>query len=323
MGSSSNIFWKAFAGKVAAALFLAVCALLGFGPDKWVKFMIQDLPQWFTPGWARASFLVLAILTLASLVWPWFSKNRTTVSENKDHWTERKQVEIYVLANASAHQEPTALPVDKDPQLTRLREMKDAITLGELDATLNGERPNAMSTISLESFQQYVAATNKPYWVEILHRWQARQSSPTSRISLLDLAREAEARGWKILDPNSLHVLDFFDGIRQLGVDGAAGIYGRPVHTFEKLTRHEPLVRIPEDHWRTHHIDIISFFKWANSLQYGYAEDNFETRVIGLTRNHGNVSFADIHLDRAGALAWLQTDALEFRGRREQREDSG
>jgi len=322
MGSNSNIFWKAFAGKVAAAIFLAICALFGFGPDKWVKFMIQDLPQWFTPGWARATFLTLAFLTLALLVWPWFSKKRSGVSENKDHWTERKQVEIYVLANASAHQEPTALPVDKDPQLTRLREMKDAIKLGELDAALNGERPNAMSTISLESFQQYVSATNKPYWVEVLQRWQKRQSFLTSRISLLDLAKEAEARDWKILDPTSSHVVDFFDAIRQLGVDGSVGIYGRPVHSFVDLTHDEPLIRISQDHWHSHRIDVFSFFKWRHSEQYDYAEDNFQTRVRGLTAAHGE-SFADIHLDRTAALAWLQTDALAFRGRREKREDSG
>jgi hypothetical protein len=31
------------------------------------------------------------------------------------------------------------------------------------------------SVVTLAAFRMYVAATNKPYWVEVLHRWEARQ----------------------------------------------------------------------------------------------------------------------------------------------------
>lgn len=319
MGSSSETFWSAFAGKIVAAIFVAGCTFLGFGPTKWVEFMIQGLPQWVTPGLARAIFLLLAMLTVASFVWLWLRKKRSDELISKDHWTERKQVEIYVLANASAHQEPTALPVDKDPQLSRLRELKDAITRGELDAAINGERPNVMSAISLESFEQYVAATNKPYWVEVLQSWQKRQSSATARISLIDLAKEAVTRDWNILDPDSLHVLDLLDGIRQLGVDGVVRIYGRPVHGFQELTRNEPLIPIPADHWRSHKVCFFSCFKFRQSKHYDYAEDNFKTTVKG-TGTDTDETFADIHLDRVAAIAWLQSDALQFRGRREVRQ---
>ncbi len=60
-------FWKAFAGKILASLFLAVFGFLGLGPDKWAEWMIQDLPQWVTPSVARTAFLVLAVISLAYL----------------------------------------------------------------------------------------------------------------------------------------------------------------------------------------------------------------------------------------------------------------
>lgn len=63
-------FWSAFAGKIFAAIFLAICVFLGFGPVEWIKFMIQELPQWITPSLARIGFLGLALLTFGSLIIP-------------------------------------------------------------------------------------------------------------------------------------------------------------------------------------------------------------------------------------------------------------
>lgn len=250
---------------------------------------------------------------------------KTGEPERNDHWTERKQLEIYVLANASGGVDPIALPVDKDPQLTRLRELKDAITRDELDATLNGERPNVMSTVTLQSFEQYVAATNKQYWQEVLHRWQARQRRESdndsqvpisSRISLIDLAKEAEKRGWKMVDPNSLHVLDFFDAVRQLGVDGKITAYGRPAQTFKDMARTEPLIPILPEQWRNHEIDVFTFFQWQNGQQHDYVEDNFETNLKCLPETGAIPRYFDIHLDRDDALIWLDSEAIHFRGRR-------
>jgi len=56
----------AFAGKVLATLFIAVCIGLGFGPDKWAAMILG-----FDPGiLARSAFLLLAAATLAVLLWP-------------------------------------------------------------------------------------------------------------------------------------------------------------------------------------------------------------------------------------------------------------
>jgi len=60
-------FAGAFLGKIVAALFVAVCVALGFGPDKWAAMMLGAEPGLL----ARALFLLLAALTLVTLLLPY------------------------------------------------------------------------------------------------------------------------------------------------------------------------------------------------------------------------------------------------------------
>lgn len=191
--------FKAFFPELARELFFGTIGdgLKNMMPDSIPSYIAEYLP--YLP-WVL--ILIAGIMgltgwymdTTVHLSWPYLRRglaaNKKPESERTDHWTERKQIEIYVLANASSGIDPVALPVDKDPQLTRLRALKDAITRDELDATINGERPNAMSTVSLHSFEKYVAATHKQYWNEVLHRWQATQN-PTKATPVPD---------WKICE---------------------------------------------------------------------------------------------------------------------------
>jgi hypothetical protein len=61
-----NTFIKAgigaLAGKLIAALFIAICATIGFGPEKWAAFLVEGLPGWVTPDKVRIAFLILASL---------------------------------------------------------------------------------------------------------------------------------------------------------------------------------------------------------------------------------------------------------------------
>lgn len=250
--------------------------------------------------------------------WPVFYRAKPV---SADHWTERKEVEIYVLANASANVEPTATPVDRDPQLSRLRELKDAIARGELDARINGARPNAMSTVALSKFRQYVAATNKPYWIEVLHRWEARQAlEPTGqvnlsqqnfRMSLRELHVLAIERGWKLADSVSLEVLGFHKGLRQAGCDGEIRFWGRKQHTFESLTRNEPLLEIDKNYWVENWLDQTALIKHDNQGNVlGLKEDNFVTGTLNLS---GANRIADIFVERDQAVRWLETGALAFK----------
>lgn len=67
MGTFWKAFFGGFFGKVFASLFLAACLLLGFGPDEWAKFVIQDLPWWFTPDIARHILIFLGLMTVIYL----------------------------------------------------------------------------------------------------------------------------------------------------------------------------------------------------------------------------------------------------------------
>lgn len=53
-------FWGRWAGGISVALFIAVLAVLGVGPDTWVAYLSDGLPEWVTPPRAQMAFLVLA-----------------------------------------------------------------------------------------------------------------------------------------------------------------------------------------------------------------------------------------------------------------------
>lgn len=64
-----SIFLKSFFGKLFATLFTAICVILGFGPEEWAKFIINDASKWITPQVAQYGFMLLGFLTLITLVW--------------------------------------------------------------------------------------------------------------------------------------------------------------------------------------------------------------------------------------------------------------
>lgn len=66
-----SAFWGAMVGKIVIGIFLAVCALLGFGPEKWAAKMIVGLPQWITPAIAQWGFLGLGLATTLAVFRPW------------------------------------------------------------------------------------------------------------------------------------------------------------------------------------------------------------------------------------------------------------
>ena len=73
MGTFWKAFFGAFAGKVAATIFMSVCFILGFGPNKWAEFMTSNLSSWITPTTAQIVFLVLGITTFGFIVFPYFN----------------------------------------------------------------------------------------------------------------------------------------------------------------------------------------------------------------------------------------------------------
>lgn len=128
-----------------------------------------------------AAILIFVVLFLHSyFVEQKRNPSQVQSSKDEDYWAERNCVEIYILANASANiASPTTSPTNEEPQLTRLRELKDAIKDGELDVDLNIEKP-MWSTVTLRDFELYAAAGNKFHWNEVLQRWRKRQEAGKS-----------------------------------------------------------------------------------------------------------------------------------------------
>lgn len=69
MSVFAKSFFGAFLGKIVSVAFIAICAALGFGPDKWVEFLISGMPVWFTPEIARYIFLMLASVVFTAFLW--------------------------------------------------------------------------------------------------------------------------------------------------------------------------------------------------------------------------------------------------------------
>jgi hypothetical protein len=67
-GGVAKIAVAAFLGKIVAAIFLAICTALGFGPTEWSQMIIGI--EITTLG--RVLFLVLALITALSLSLPWW-----------------------------------------------------------------------------------------------------------------------------------------------------------------------------------------------------------------------------------------------------------
>ncbi len=68
-----NSFAGGFLGKIVGSAFVAICAALGFGPDKWAAYMTSDF---ITPWMVRAVFILLGLGTLVFLIAPYFLKPR-------------------------------------------------------------------------------------------------------------------------------------------------------------------------------------------------------------------------------------------------------
>ena len=243
-----------------------------------------------------------------------------------DHWAHRKRLEISVLANVSAGRQPTESPIDKDPEDSRLRELKDAIDAGELDAQNNEYRANAFSTVTLADFELYVAATNKPYWIEVLHRWQAVQNpapgKPSDelkekRIPLLKFLEIARSHGWNVLEPSGYEGYDLIHGISEGAGLGDIALLGKIVDTqLPSFTPTGRLKRIPVEFWSNHEIDPMTCFELKNpGVVVRLKSDNLETQ----TKHDGGTfialgNYADLHIETDGLMEWLKTDAESSRG---------
>jgi len=244
-----------------------------------------------------------------------------------DHWAERQRLEISVIANVSVGREPTDIPIDKDPENSRFRELKDAIDTDEMDSDLHGDCANFLSTVTLDEFTMYVAATNKPYWIEVLHRWQAAQ--PLShqqgeklkrRIPLLEFLEIAKMHGWDVMEADGYEGFDLIHGITEAAGLGDLVILGKKINQhMPSLTLTARLQEIPSEFWRTHAINTPSCLSMTGAgMVIGLQKDNAHVQTEcdqGIRQE--SQEYADLYLKSEGLIDWLENDAKLYRGHTE------
>ncbi len=131
-------------------------------------------------------------------------------------------------------------------------------------------------------------------------------NAPPNRMPMIDFLTKAQDSGWQILDPNS-QINEFAAAIKQAGHDGLLVLSGRPVkhHSSNETIRHETLRPIPADHWDEYRFDWDSAIRkhpLTGAIE-GINTDNFPT--LSSKWNHEK-GYVDLHIERQGALAWLE-----------------
>jgi hypothetical protein len=175
----------------------------------WLQWLGLDA----LPAWLRA---VAGITFLAIAALYWIARIYQRSAADSDHWAERNQLEISVIANVSAGRESTAMPIDSDPENSRLRELKDAIEQGTLDATLKKGRGDMWAKVALGAFNDFVAASNKPYWIKVLDRWEARQMQAAASASTFSASLSVRDAVQELAPQNTPDIDEFNKAIRLL-----------------------------------------------------------------------------------------------------------
>jgi hypothetical protein len=124
----------------------------------------------------------------------------------RDTWQERDRLELYVIACLSVGVEAT-LPVEQEPQLSRLRFLKDAIVSGELEATLarsSPDAPDVWATVTRSDLEFFAKARKHGDLVQLVQKWkQTERERPDVRsadvkagvlLRLAELRREGVKR---------------------------------------------------------------------------------------------------------------------------------
>lgn len=142
---------------------------------------------------------------------------------------------------------------------------------------------------------------------------QSTTSNKVDRISLLELKNMAIGQGWRA-DNDSLEMKDLADGLRQAFLDGEIKVWGRPYRNmFDTLNRKEPLFKIEMEHWREFSLEFCLHLETNDNFEFKtFSHSHYQHSVYPVP--DGYYPYADLHLDRESALAWLSSSAKKFKG---------
>src|SRR6266852_4092774 len=121
----ARVFAGAFLGKITAALFVAICVALGFGPTEWAAMILGVEPSWI----GRAVFVFLAVATIVSLLSPYWRRPRLLISDAAQQAYETAETAGLAGIAYGTDQTPTE----------RLRHMMNSLLAENIKFT--GQRP--------------------------------------------------------------------------------------------------------------------------------------------------------------------------------------
>lgn len=171
-----NFFWRRLgpwglflAIPIVLAVFVIESAIRS-AIDSKVEPLFRETEPFLSPSWFRVGAVAaLGIL----IVWGVIRVNRRYRGFGKTWW-ERDELEIYYLANLSVRRRADATPLDREPVLTRVRLLKDAIRNGELPAEFEGAKPNLWATVKLDDFEMF--AGQRPQFRSVAKKWRKKNS---------------------------------------------------------------------------------------------------------------------------------------------------
>ena len=171
-----NFFWRRLgpwglflAIPIVLAVFVIESAIRS-AIDSKVEPLFREPEPFLSPSWFRVGAVAaLGIL----IVWGVIRVNRRYRGFGKTWW-ERDELEIYYLANLSVRRRADATPLDREPVLTRVRLLKDAIRNGELPAEFEGAKPNLWATVKLDDFEMF--AGQRPQFRSVAKKWRKKNS---------------------------------------------------------------------------------------------------------------------------------------------------
>lgn len=127
---------------------------------------------------------------------------------------------------------------------------------------------------------------------------------PLLIISLIDLLKEAEKKGFQFTAKGSQHIFEFACGLRDAGTTSSIQFWGREKQRINVTTKSMPLIEIDPRYWQECKIDGMSCLEHLDGMAIGISDDNFQTVTESNTnRNH---LYVDIHLTRGQAIRWLE-----------------
>jgi hypothetical protein len=106
-----------------------------------------------------------------------------------DTWAERETLEIYVIAYLSVGK-PSRIPINKEPELSRHRFLKDAIRDGYLQPSDTNEPGlNVMTTVRRESLRKFAKDRDVPWLKDFIAKWDQLNPPKNEFVSLKEAAR--------------------------------------------------------------------------------------------------------------------------------------